>query len=442
MSVHIRDPHWGNLRLPLAVICLLLMPVLAPAPEQGPPRASGALSSTHLPLLDASATTQPRCARAHPDPYPPNELHPKLANNEFCQVAWAFGTDKVLHGYHTFYDRALRPFQAFSETCSVRMLEIGVGCGLDGPGRSLKVWGKMLKHKTLYAAEIDGACVNASRGKWGRVQVLVGDQGDYKFLEAVRQRLQADGGVHILVDDGSHQALGIIRSWEALGPVVRHGGWYIVEDLHTCWMPDYAKEDRRTSHLTGGRNACQYLLQVLRGILLPGTSLVPATRPLLHMECVRSLCGLQVPFLPSVGSKTGSALADEFWSRASALGSEKVQRSRYHYAYGKYLLAMMKLFDQSARQLRLLVLGTQCYALESVPLWQSLYHNLHLVVVDHADCLNTSLCATPSDISSSSVSCEHIPWDGNQGLSLSLDRHSFDVVIDDALIKYRDQYHL
>ena len=369
MGVHIRDPHWGNRRLPLTIVCLLLLSVSALTPEQGLPRVSSALSSAHLPLPDASATAQPGCASAQPDPHPPSELHPKLLNNVFYRVARAFGTDKVLHGYHTFYDRALRPFQAFSETCSVRLLEIGVGCDSGyGPGRSLNVWKEMFKHKTLYAAEIDGACVNASRGKWGRVQVLVGDQGDYKFLEVVRQRLQADGGVHILVDDGAHQALEIIRSWEVLGPVVQHGGWYIVEDLHTCWMPNYVQQDRRTSHLTGGRNACQYLLQVLQEILLPGTSLVPATRPLLNMECYHGLCGLQVPFLPSIGSKTGSALADEFWSHASELGSGKVQSSQYHYAYGKYLLAMMKLFDQRARQLHLLVLGTQCHALEYVPL--------------------------------------------------------------------------
>jgi hypothetical protein len=43
----------------------------------------------------------------------------------------------------------------------------------------------------------------------------------------------------VVIDDGSHIGGDICTSFDALWPHLQPGGWYVVEDLATSYVPDY-----------------------------------------------------------------------------------------------------------------------------------------------------------------------------------------------------------
>jgi hypothetical protein len=143
------------------------------------------------------------------------------------QLAAKHGADKCSgqHGYARYYQRLWERVRA----APIRLLEIGVL-----HGASLRMWSDFFP-----AAEVVGLDSNEScaRHAGGRVKIVAGRQEDRSTAE----RLAADFplGFDIVIDDGGHVSAAQIASLEMLFPLVRGGGWYVIEDLHAGYWPCY-----------------------------------------------------------------------------------------------------------------------------------------------------------------------------------------------------------
>ncbi|MFN3511943.1 MAG: class I SAM-dependent methyltransferase [Phenylobacterium sp.] len=138
--------------------------------------------------------------------------------------------DKWTH-YLPFYDRMLAPYRGLP----VRLLEIGV-C----EGGSLELWRKYFgPEAVIFGIDIDPECAERADAP---NQVRIGSQADKAFLREVVREM---GGLEIVLDDGSHVATHQRLSFEALWPLLNPGGLYVIEDLHTAYMPKWEGGLRR-----------------------------------------------------------------------------------------------------------------------------------------------------------------------------------------------------
>lgn len=110
----------------------------------------------------------------------------------------------------------------------IRLLEIGIENGF-----SVKIWLEYFQDATVYGVDI----LPKPNFDDDRFVFEQGDQSDIgfwvKFLDC------HDGPFDIVIDDGGHKSGGIITAFENLFPFVNSGGYYIIEDLSTAYMPGY-----------------------------------------------------------------------------------------------------------------------------------------------------------------------------------------------------------
>ena len=166
-------------------------------------------------------------------------LSPRRVSLE--ELAYRFGTDKwgTVHWYTPHYEEH---FGAFIDE-RVRVLEIGIG-GYDEPesgGASLRMWQQYFRRGVIY-----GLDVHEKRIDGPRIRTLQGDQGDRAFL---RQMSVDEGPFDIIIDDGSHLNRDVLASFDALFPLLKDGGLYVIEDLQTSYWPAWggALPDRATN---------------------------------------------------------------------------------------------------------------------------------------------------------------------------------------------------
>ena len=111
---------------------------------------------------------------------------------------------------------------------AVKMLEIGVN-----QGGSLDLWRRYFgSQATIFGIDINPACANVATPP---NQVRIGSQDDASFLQSVIDEM---GAPDIVLDDGSHVAKHQRASFEILFPLLKEGGIYMIEDLHTAYWPD------------------------------------------------------------------------------------------------------------------------------------------------------------------------------------------------------------
>lgn len=138
--------------------------------------------------------------------------------------------DKWLH-YLDVYERH---FAAYRST-ELKMLEIGVF-----RGGSLEMWNSYFgPASTIFGIDIDDRCKSYETPN---TQVRIGSQDDPVFLRSVIAEL---GAPDIILDDGSHIAKHQEVSFDVLFPLLKEGGLYVIEDLHTAYWPAWGGGHRR-----------------------------------------------------------------------------------------------------------------------------------------------------------------------------------------------------
>ena len=137
------------------------------------------------------------------------------------RIGAQFGTDKVSHGFCTFYDRHLRT----QRKRIAKVLEIGIF-----GGSSLYMWRDYFPNAVIHGIDVRPAKLDSVE----RITTYLGDQGDRAALQGVIESAGTD--FDLIIDDGGHTMDQQQTSLGFLFPHVRPGGYYVVEDLHTSFM--------------------------------------------------------------------------------------------------------------------------------------------------------------------------------------------------------------
>jgi hypothetical protein len=134
--------------------------------------------------------------------------------------------------YLKIYEDHLSRFQ----NTPFHMLEIGVH-----QGGSLSLWRRYFGPKALlFGIDIDDSC---RRFDEHDAHVRIGSQNDPVFLQSVVSEMD---GVDVVLDDGSHKASHQLTSFQTLFPLLKDGGVYICEDVHSAYSPTFDGGYRRS----------------------------------------------------------------------------------------------------------------------------------------------------------------------------------------------------
>lgn len=135
-------------------------------------------------------------------------------------------TGRLAHKWAHYLDAYDRYFSTYRGT-AVHMLEIGVF-----GGGSLAMWRKYFgADATIYGVDLNPECATRADPP---TQVRIGSQDDPAFLRGVAAEM---GELDIVLDDGSHIGRHQEASFRTLFPLLKNGGIYAIEDLHTAYWP-------------------------------------------------------------------------------------------------------------------------------------------------------------------------------------------------------------
>jgi len=139
------------------------------------------------------------------------------------------------HHYLPLYDRYFAPFR--NRTAPLRMLEIGVS-----GGGSLELWRNYFGPEAIiYGIDINPDC--AKFDGIGGNKVRIGSQADARFLTNIVHEM---GGLDIVLDDGSHIASHMRKSFDILFPLLADGGIYVAEDVSCAYWTKFGGGYRRS----------------------------------------------------------------------------------------------------------------------------------------------------------------------------------------------------
>lgn len=126
------------------------------------------------------------------------------------------------------YDRLFAPFR----NKPVNILEIGVQ-----NGGSLEVMAQYFTHKETHitGCDIHPKCADLKFSD-PRIKVFVADATQAKTQEKISRHTPH---LDIVIDDGSHMQKDVIRAFALYWPMLKDGGLYIVEDMHTGHMQHF-----------------------------------------------------------------------------------------------------------------------------------------------------------------------------------------------------------
>lgn len=143
------------------------------------------------------------------------------------EIGREMGTDKssAFHDYLRHYEPLFAPFR----DRPVRLMEQGV-LG----GHSMRTWAKYFTHPDAVFVGVEphdfGWVPDDPRMRWVR-----GKQENAADIDAACTA--AGGGFEIIIDDAGHFPDPQMAAFKLGWPLVSEGGVYIIEDLHSAWMP-------------------------------------------------------------------------------------------------------------------------------------------------------------------------------------------------------------
>lgn len=166
------------------------------------------------------------------------------------ELAIKHGTDKSskVHDYCRHYEAHLKEMRSRSLDIYLNpertaLLEIGV---LDGA--SLRMWSEWLPYTSITGIDVDPKTFNVETGNG---VVIITD------VKAFTTDMKFDA----VIDDGSHLAGDVEwvlrHGWDWVKP----GGWLIIEDWATQWLPEWGGE-------VGGSRAVTFAHQYLSAVLI------------------------------------------------------------------------------------------------------------------------------------------------------------------------------
>ena len=138
-------------------------------------------------------------------------------------IAQRTGTDKRQgqHGYTRHYEE----LWSHRRDSPITSLEFGVA-----GGDSLRMWREYFTNATIVGVDVDPNC---RRSEDSRVHIHIGRQEDQVLAQELRTIYP--NGFDIIIDDGGHYWEEQQATLALYLPMVRCGGDYVIEDLHTSY---------------------------------------------------------------------------------------------------------------------------------------------------------------------------------------------------------------
>lgn len=137
---------------------------------------------------------------------------------------------KIIHKWIHYFDIYEKHFRNYVDK-EMLMIEIGVF-----NGGSLQMWKNYFGNKCkIVGIDIDPNCKQHESVE-NNIFVEIGNQSDINFLDSVIKKY---GKPDIILDDGSHVMSDLIKSFNFLYYQMKDEGIYFVEDLHTCYWPQF-----------------------------------------------------------------------------------------------------------------------------------------------------------------------------------------------------------
>lgn len=200
---------------------------------------------------------------------------------------------RLIHKWTHFFPAYERHLSRYVNRPAL-LLEIGAG-----EGGSLQMWKRWLGPY----AQIVGIDIRAEAAGFEEPQIAVriGHQADAAFLDRV---LAEFGQPDIVIDDGTHVMQHLAATFRHLYPRTERNGVYLVEDLHTCYWPEFGGGLKREGSFM---EICKALLDELNADLSRG-AVRPTefTRTTLSMHFYDSLAVFERGrYLPKHAPQTG-----------------------------------------------------------------------------------------------------------------------------------------
>lgn len=143
----------------------------------------------------------------------------KNIEDELSLIAKKYNTDKYQHRYTPVY------YEKFwsSRYDINKILEIGIA-----DGSSLRTWSEAFPNTKIYGVDNREECVMSCKDI-PRTEAIFGDITNKETIEKIKRICGND--IDMILDDGSHMSNDMITAFNFLFPILKDGGYYIIEDF-------------------------------------------------------------------------------------------------------------------------------------------------------------------------------------------------------------------
>lgn len=172
---------------------------------------------------------------------------------DLARLFASYGSDKDRNGYASLYSALF----AHLKEAPVQLLEVGIGTMIPGapssmkgymnddykPGASLRAWRDFFTTGSIHGLDVQLDCVFQEE----RIETHLCDSTDADCCQAwiEARSLTFD----VVIDDGSHYDQHQLATLKHLFPLVKPGGYYVIEDV----VPDslVSREPQRVLEIVG-----------------------------------------------------------------------------------------------------------------------------------------------------------------------------------------------
>jgi hypothetical protein len=173
------------------------------------------------------------------------------------QLGVKYNTDKssIFHNYLNTYEKYL----SHLKDQPITFLEIGFW-----HGDSARMWDEYFSKAQLHFIDIDKVAFNYMHGLSARSTLHIADQGNRQDLQNFIAKTNTS--FDVILDDGGHHMHQQILSFQILFPLIKPGGLYIIEDLHTSYWSDWGSYGSIGNPRNGPGTAINFLLDLAHDV--------------------------------------------------------------------------------------------------------------------------------------------------------------------------------
>lgn len=153
-----------------------------------------------------------------------------MSEKTLNEIGLKYGTDKASSGHN--YLENYEYFLGKYKEKPITLIEIG---GLNGA--SLKMWEEYFSKGKIVCLDVNPKVADFASD---RIAVEIGNAGDRSILMSL---IDKHGIPEIIIDDGSHRWDHQRIAFKTLFKHLADCGFYIIEDLHTSFEPNFAGQE-------------------------------------------------------------------------------------------------------------------------------------------------------------------------------------------------------